>query len=236
MDQKKINKAIVLAAGFGRRLKPITDKIPKCLVEYQGKPLISHVLSKLIESGLTEITINTHYLHHQVEKYFEENNFGIKINLVYEEEILGTGGAIKNAERYLEDSENFLVYNADVISDINLDKVFTEHINSKVLATLAVMKRETKRPLLVDADKVIRGRISRGIVYPNQASELPVKQYTFCGIHVINNRIFSLFPIDKVFDIIDFYMEILKSETLKASIIENCSWKDMGTPENIYTA
>src|SRR5436309_1399840 len=115
-----LTKAMILAAGLGTRLRPLTLTSPKALVKINGVPMIEFVLKKLIEIGIKEIVINTHHFAEQIEKYFTENNFPVKINFVYEKKILGTGGGIKNASRYLKDTDDFLIHNVDILSDVDL--------------------------------------------------------------------------------------------------------------------
>jgi len=97
-------RAMILAAGFGTRLSPITDTIPKALVPVAGKPLLAWTLEKLINSGFTDIAINTHYLSEQVEKFLAATDFAANIEVFHEPQILNTGGGIKNAAGFLQKS------------------------------------------------------------------------------------------------------------------------------------
>src|SRR5437016_5198655 len=102
-----LSKAMILAAGFGTRLKPLTEKYPKPLIKVNGVPMIEHVIRKLIKEGITTFVINTHYFSVMIEDFFSKNNFDADIKLIYEKEILGTGGGIKNAESFLKTDEHF---------------------------------------------------------------------------------------------------------------------------------
>lgn len=238
MNSNKVNKlktAMILAAGFGTRLKPLTDTVPKALVPYKGKPMIYNVITRLVDAGITNITVNTHYLSGQVEEYFSKNDFGIEINLIHEEEILGTGGAIKNAERFLAASENFLVHNADVDSDINIREMFEFHTAQSPLATLAVMKRVTSRPLLVDSNHELAGRIidSEDKLFKS-VKNLELHKTAFSGIHILSNEIFKHFPTEAAFDIMPVYMNMVsKNKKIVCFETDNAFWRDIGKPGNL---
>jgi len=233
MPGDKLSKAMILAAGFGTRLKPLTDTIPKPLVTYKNIPMIEIVINRLIESGIKDITINTHYLNHKIEEYLSGKKFSVKINLINEPEILGTGGGIKNSEKYLKGSGSFLVHNVDVISEIDLSDMFEFHLRSEALSTLAVKQRETSRPLLVDSENQLCGRISGSKEY--LYSENRVKGKTsFTGVYILSDKVFELFPGENYFDIVLFLLDMVKSgEKIICYDIGNTSWKDIGRIENL---
>ena len=114
MKNPEVKKAFILAAGLGTRLKPLTENLPKALVPFKGKPMIENVISKLNRAGINDILINTHHRADKMEEYFANRSGNENITLIHEAQILGTGGAIKNAEKHLSDTEAFLVYNTDV--------------------------------------------------------------------------------------------------------------------------
>ncbi len=228
---QKLTDAMLLSAGFGTRLKPLTLKKPKPLIEYTGKPMIEHVINKLISSGITKIVINTHYLSEQIEDYFNMYNFNAEIILVHEKQILGTGGAIKNAKRYLTAS-HFLIHNADVISDIDIGKMFSQHIQSGAFATLAVNQRETSRPLLFDSNNNIAGRIIDSKVFTNGKNQHELSQKAFCGIHIVSSEIFEFMPSENKFDIIDLYLKRSKFKNITYYDISENYWKDLGKIED----
>ena len=118
-------KAIILAAGLGTRLKELTANKPKALVEINGKPLIAHVIEKLVSSGFTEIVVNVHHFADQLISYLKSNAFGATIHISDEKnQLLDTGGGIFNARQFLSGNEPFLVHNVDIISDINLQELY----------------------------------------------------------------------------------------------------------------
>lgn len=224
-----LKKAMILAAGFGSRLKPLTDTVPKALIPYNGFPMIYNVIQKLKFAGIESIVINTHYLSEQMKKYFEENDFGIEINLVHENEILGTGGAIKNAAQYLNNSGDFLVYNVDVSSDIDINEMYKFHIFNNSFATLAVKERKSTRYLIMDSENKLVGRVLEGEKHIYTTVFYQQLETAFCGIHIISQEIFSNFPQDPCFDIMPVYMDLLKNgKKLMCFDIKDAFWRDLG--------
>ena len=233
MPGKKLTKAMILAAGYGTRLKPHTDVLPKALVQYNNKPMIEHVILKLISAGIEDITVNVHYLPEKVFDYFKANEFDAKINLTFEPEILGTGGGIKNARNFLSGSGNFIVHNADVDSGIDIAELFNRHINSDVLATLCVKKRETSRPVLVDNSNYLCGRIYKGETKLYKET-LSYSETSFCGVSVFSDRVFELFPDTENFDIALFLFEMIRNgEKVLCYDIGDTYWKDLGKFEDL---
>jgi mannose-1-phosphate guanylyltransferase len=156
-------KAMILAAGLGTRLKPLTDTRPKALVELSGRTLLEITLSRLRTFGVTEVIINVHHFTDQVIDYLKSNNnFGMRIEISREEVLLDTGGGLKKAAWFfVEDptrlDEPFLLHNVDVISTIDLSRMLQFHKENHALATLAVQSRETSRYLLFN-DHQLCGR------------------------------------------------------------------------------
>ncbi len=176
-------KAMILAAGLGTRLKPLTDTRPKALVELAGRTLLEITLTRLRTFGVTEVIINVHHFADQILAYLKShNNFGLRIEISREEVLLDTGGGLKKAASFfLEDSnrldEPFLLHNVDVISNIDLIRMLQFHNENHALATLAVQSRETSRPLLFDDHLQLRGRRAGGTATPGCASQTTAPQY-----------------------------------------------------------
>lgn len=138
-------KAILLAAGLGTRLKPITNSIPKCLVPINGKPLLQYWLENLNKVGVNEFLINTHYFNEQVEKFVEDSPFKNKITLVYEKELLNTGGTILNNKNFIN-NEPFLLIHADNLSFCDYDKFIKSYFNRPKNCELTMMLFRTESP------------------------------------------------------------------------------------------
>lgn len=219
---------MILAAGFGTRLKPLTDSVPKALIKIDGKPMIKIVLEKLIEYGIKEVVINTHHHAEQMENYFKGNDFGIKVHLLFEDVILGTGGGIKNARVYLESSDDFLVHNVDVISDLDLYDFYKYHIANSSLATLALKKRDTSKPLIIDENMFIVGRKNGADLITYTEAKGNISEIGFCGIHIISSKIFSHFSEEGFYDIFTTYFRLIKEGiNIIGYDIGNKSWYDL---------
>ena len=152
-------KAMIFAAGYGTRLKPITDTLPKALVPIQGKPLLEHVIEKLKKSGVDEIIVNVHYLGTQIIDFIQErNSFGIRVEISDEREnILDTGGGIKKAVHFFNDGKPFLVHNVDILSNVDLNALYEQHLNDpERLASLVVSERSTNRYLLLTSQNSLK--------------------------------------------------------------------------------
>jgi NDP-sugar pyrophosphorylase family protein len=228
----KLKKAMILSAGFGTRLKPLTESVPKALVKVNGLPMIEHSLNRLIDCGINYIVINTHHFAGQIEDYFSKKNYSVEIKLLFEKEILGTGGGIKNAARYLKDTDSFIVHNVDVLSDINFNELVKFHFAHTPLATLAVKKRETKRPLIFDEEMNLIGRISENKSYRYHKPVGRESHFGFCGIHILSSDIFKYFGEESFFDIFTSYFKLASSKKIKAYDVKSSFWEDLGKLDN----
>jgi mannose-1-phosphate guanylyltransferase len=234
-------KAMILAAGLGTRLRPLTDDRPKALVEIGGRTLLEITLSRLRSFGVREVIVNVHHFGGMVVDYLKANdNFGMRIEISAEEILLDTGGGLKKAAPFfLEDSsrldEPFIVHNVDVISTIDLQRVVQFHAEHKALATLAVKDRETSRYLLFDQQLKLCGRRSgrdgsAELVRPAQ----PVQALAFSGIHAISPRIFETMTEEGVFSIINSYLRLAADgEKILAFRADEYYWRDLGRQENL---
>jgi NDP-sugar pyrophosphorylase family protein len=234
---KTITKAMILAAGFGTRLKPVTNYVPKALVKVNGIPMIETVIKHLAKYGINEIAVNAHYMPELIERYFKENDFGVKIVIFHEKEILGTGGGIKNASLFFKDTDSFIVHNVDVMSEINLNELVNFHIQNQSLASLAVKKRKTSRPLIIDSEGNITGRKSPEKYFRYRESAGSEYLAGFCGIHVIKTEIFENLKETGFFDIFTSYFRLIsKNQKILAFDCGDTGWSDLGTlDKNIHS-
>ena len=205
-------KAMILAAGTGTRLKPLTDEIPKALVPVKGIPMLEHVIIKIKTAGFTNIIINIHHFGEQIINFLDaKHNFGMDIKISDERNyLLDTGGGIKHANCYLYGDEPFLVHNVDIFSNVDLRTMCTAHVSSKALATLLVSRRQSSRQLLFDKDDRLCGWLNHetGEVksYTPQFDPSIHFEYAFGGIHVISPEIFrQMEDWTGKFSIINFY-------------------------------
>lgn len=233
--QAQENKALILAAGLGTRLKPLTDHKPKALLEWQGKPLLERVILKLKAAGFTSIIVNVHHYAGMIVDFVKsKDSFGIEIQFSHEkEELLDTGGGIARASWFFG-KEPFLVYNVDINSNIDLKAMYREHLESGAIATMAVKERVTTRSLLMDKESRLKGwrdnRSGETILCSAQADHLfPI---AFSAIHIMDPKIFAFFPKEKRFPIMPFYLELAKTQHVHLYRHDRDSWIDMGKLES----
>jgi NDP-sugar pyrophosphorylase family protein len=235
-------KAMILAAGLGTRLRPLTDHRPKALVEVAGRTLLEITLSRLRGFGIREVIINVHHFAGMILEYLKTNdNFGMRIEVSCEEVLLDTGGGLKKAAWFfLEDSseEPFILHNVDVISTLDLGRMLQFHAEHRALATLAVQDRETSRYLLFDEQLQLCGRRSGRDQEPELVrSSPPAQALGFCGIHVISPRLLAMMNEDGVFSIIPSYLRLAaQGENIVAFRADEYYWRDLGKPDNLLQA
>jgi NDP-sugar pyrophosphorylase family protein len=237
-------KAMVLAAGLGTRLRPLTDHRPKALVEVGGRTLLEITLTRLRTFGICEVIVNVHHFAGIILDFLKANdNFGMRIEISREEVLLDTGGGLKKAGWFfLEDSkrkeEPLLLHNVDVISTIDFGEMVAGHKQKQALATLAVQRRETSRYLLFDEQSQFCGRrIVRHardeIVRPAENPEA----LAFTGIHVISPRLLTLMKEDGAFSIIDLYLRLAgEGETIHGFRADDSYWRDLGKLDQVRQA
>ncbi len=235
-------KAMILAAGLGTRLRPLTNDRPKALVEIAGRTLLEITLSRLHSFGVSEVIINVHHFADMVVEYLKKNeNFGMRIEISHEDVLLDTGGGLKKAAHFfLDDSSDkpFLLHNVDVISTIDLKRLLQFHKDHQALATLAVQLRDTSRYLLFDEQLRLCGRRSGQDGAPElvRASE-QLQALAFSGIHVISPRIFGMIEEKGAFSIIAAYLRLAaQGEKILAFRSDKYYWRDLGRLENLKQA
>ena len=238
-------KAMIFAAGLGTRLRPLTDNMPKALVPVAGKPMLQHVIERMKAAGFNEITINIHHFGEQIIDFVQANQqFGITIHISDERnELLDTGGGIKKARPFLDGNEPFLVHNADILTDVNLHKLYQHHLTNNADATLLVSQRNTSRYLLFDDGNRLKGWINKttGEVKPQGFSynENELSELAFGGIHVISPRLFHLLESEQwqgKFSIIPFYLSICRKARIQGFSTEGYQWFDIGKPDTLALA
>ncbi len=237
-------KAMILAAGLGTRLRPVTEERPKALVEVGGRTMLDITLARLRSFGIHEVIINVYHFADMIVQYLEtHNNFGMRIEVSREEILLDTGGGLKKvAHFFLEDShslgEPFVVHNVDVISAIDLGLMAQFHVANRALATLAVQARESSRYLLFNEELQLCGRRSGSNCEVEwvRRSEA-VQALAFSGIHVISPRILAMMTEEGAFSIVDCYLGLAgRGEKILAFRADEYYWRDLGTAENLVQA
>jgi NDP-sugar pyrophosphorylase family protein len=237
-------KAMILAAGLGTRLRPLTDNRPKALVEVAGYTLLEITLRRLQQFGIREVIVNVHHFADMVVDYLKRNaNFGMRIEMSREEVLLDTGGGLKKvAWFFLEDSrssdEPFILHNVDVLSTIDIDRMVKFHRQNQALATLAMQERQTSRYLLFDGRNQLCGRRARRdqrdeIVRPSAETQA----LAFSGVHVISPRMLTRLTEDGAFSIITPYLRLAgEGEKILGFRADEYYWRDLGKPENLERA
>jgi len=234
-------RAMVLAAGLGTRLRPLTNDRPKALVILGGRTLLEITLIRLREFGIREVIINLHHFADLVVDYLKTaRNFDMHIEFSHEDPLLDTGGGLKQAAWFLREGssgdEPFILHNVDVISNIDLGCMVQAHRESRALATIAVQERKTSRYLLFDQQLQLCGRRSAGQDKPELAGQ-PAHELAFTGIHVISPRIFPLLTEEGIFPIVPAYLRLAaQGEKIQAFRADGYYWRDLGKPENLQQA
>ncbi|HPC36703.1 MAG TPA: nucleotidyltransferase family protein [Candidatus Marinimicrobia bacterium] len=233
-------KALILAAGIGKRLRPLTNRTPKALIEIGGRPLLHIAIEYLAKYGFDEIIINVHHYADQIIKYLEVNQyFGHNILISDEtDQLLDTGGALKKTAWFFDDDKPFLIYNVDILCDLDLGQFYRHHQESGALATLAVRKRASERYLLFDEANILCGwqNFKTGEIVQTRPSDLPPRQLAFSGISVLSPEILRHLPRKNVFSLIDLYLRLAPKYTIKGFQHNESLWLDVGNPENLAKA
>ncbi len=232
-------KAMILAAGLGTRLRPLTDSLPKALVPLAGKPLLAHVIERLRAAGVDEIIINVHHFAEMIMDYVkQQNRFGIRIEFSREETLLNTGGGLKQAAWFFDDGRPFFLHNVDVLTDLDLQEMLAFHQRKQPLATLAVRDRKTSRYLLFDEEGRLAGwrslKSKKEILARKVEAPLPL---SFMGIHVISPRLLERLQEEGAFSIVDAYLRLAaEGETILGYRGDRARWMDLGRLENLQAA
>ena len=216
-------KSMILAAGMGTRLLPYTEKTPKPLFPVAGQPLLDITIRALKHAGSTAIIINTHHLHEKIDSFIKKIKYNIPVYTRHEPVILGTGGGIKNVIDFFDD-QPFMVVNSDIVTDIDLRKVYDYHLNHKYPVTLVLYDNHTFNSVSFNKNGFITN-------FEKESSIPSSAMLTFTGIQVINPEVFDFIPANVFSSIIDAYKKILsKGEKIKSFISEKDLWQDIGTP------
>ncbi|MEI6806025.1 MAG: nucleotidyltransferase family protein [Myxococcaceae bacterium] len=227
---------MILAAGLGTRLRPLTLKTPKPLIELNGKPLIAYALEYMVQAGVKKIAINTHYLAEQIPKALGSNYQGIPITYLYEPEILGTGGGLKNAcDNALGYDEPIFLMNSDIAVQLDLPGFLKAHEEARPAVTLllkTVSKSADYVEIGTDSQNYVRGMI--GLI-PYEGPKL--LERLFCGTHLISAEALAHLPASKSFGIVDsFYVPLVKAGFKILGVEQKGHYSDLGTLESLREA
>lgn len=225
-------KAMILAAGIGTRLRPLTDTAPKALIDVGGATMLEHVVRRLQAAGVDAIIVNLHHLPGAIRAFFQaKGNFGLRVEYSYETDLLDTGGGLKKAAWFFDDGRPFFLHNADVYSDLDLSMLYSAHLSGNAAATLAVRKRASSRMLLFTREGLLCGRevASEGSCEWAAAPVSDADRLAFDGVHVISPELLFRISEDGVFPIHRPYLRLAGAGMRIRSFRSDGSyWKDIG--------
>jgi NDP-sugar pyrophosphorylase family protein len=228
-------KAMILAAGKGTRLGKLTKDTPKALVDVNGKSILRIAVEKCTASGFNDIIINVHHFADMVEKEADYlKSIGFRITLSDEREmLLETGGGLFKARNFF-DSTPFLLYNTDIVTDMDLSTMLKYHSENGGLATLAVRNRAGRRFFLVNSEGLLCGwknkETGEKIITSHDKGEL--LEIAFSGIHIINPEIFD-YMTEGAYTMTSLYLQLASSHKICTFRYDSGYWGDIGTPENL---
>jgi NDP-sugar pyrophosphorylase family protein len=237
-------KAMILAAGLGTRLRPLTDHRPKALVEVGGRTLLEITLARLRGQGVRDVIVNVHHFAAMVVDYLEANqNFGMHIEVSREDVLLDTGGGLKQAAYFFlrgaeGGEEPIIVHNVDVISTVDLERMARFHHDRQALATLAVQRRESSRSLEFDEQMRLCGRrLGHALADAMARPKDRVQDMAFSGIHIVSPRLFGMMSEEGAFSIISAYLRLAAGgQKILGFEDSDAYWRDLGTPESVTRA
>jgi NDP-sugar pyrophosphorylase family protein len=228
-------KAMIFAAGLGKRLGKITENIPKALVDVNGKTALQMAVEKCTAHGFSDIIVNVHHFAGMVEDEVKRlNNMGFRISVSNERELLlETGGGLYKARDFF-DKTPFLIYNVDIISDLDLSALYNYHFEKKGLATLAVRNRPGNRFYLIDRSGIIRGwrNISTGEQILTSATDVELSEIAFSGMHIVEPEIFDCMS-EGVYTMTTLYLKLAAEHNIFTFRDDEGYWGDIGTPESL---
>lgn len=231
-------KALIFAAGKGTRLKPFTDHHPKAMAKVNGIPLLERNIKYLQSFGINDFVINVHHFGQQIVDFLKaNNNFNAKIEISDEHtELLETGGGLVFARKLLDFREDFLIMNADILTDLNITDFVNYHQKNKDFATLAVSDRNSSRKLLFNEDMILRGWMNVQSGEQRLAEfNKGFKALAFSGIHCINPEIFNKIKRTGKFSIMEEYLDLMLTEKIHG-YEHNAQLVDVGRPESVLEA
>ena len=231
-------KALIFAAGKGTRLKPFTDNHPKALAVVNNVPLLERNIKFLQNYGINDFVINVHHFGEQIIDFLQEKeNFGAKIEISDEKnELLETGGGLIFAKKYLQNEENFLIMNADILTDLNISEFVKFHLSHQNVATLAVSDRVSSRKLMFNEDMILKGWVNKTTGETRLAEfNNKFKELAFSGIHCVNSSIFDKIKRTGKFSIMEEYLDLMFENHIQG-FQHNAKLIDVGRPESVVEA
>jgi NDP-sugar pyrophosphorylase family protein len=230
-------KALILAAGTGTRLKPLTDHTPKALVKIGHFSLLEIVIRQIAAAGIREMVINVHHFPDQIIDFLRTNdNFGLNISISDESgELLDTGGAIKKASSFFQQEETILVHNVDILTNLDLNSLLSFHSDNKALVTLAVKQRPTSRSLIIDGSGRLCGWEfpEKNLCILTRENRKGLKTTAFSGVYAISSKLFEKFPEETTFGFMSWILDLAAEEKIMTWDQSPAFWYEAGRLESI---
>lgn len=221
-----IRKAFILGAGLGTRLRPLTNVLPKPLVPIYHEPMANYALRHCQAAGISDFAINTHYLPDAWSAAYPDGTFnGSELQFFYEPVLLETGGGIRNIAPFIGD-DSVLVYNGDILTDINISELIARHEASDNIATLALRSKGPNCNVSISGDQVTDMR--------NTLSDTP-GTHQFTGIYCIEPEILELIPDEEVTSVVPAFIKLIEQQKLGAVVLDEGSWSDIGNVQSYRT-
>ena len=232
-------KAMIFSAGLGTRLKPWTDKHPKALAMVNGKSLLQRNVEHLQQSGITDVIINVHHFGGQIIETVKQNNgWGSRITISDETEaLLDTGGGLLKASNFFSGNEPFVTINADILTDLDLNKLLAFHLKWKPLISFGVTNRVTSRNFLFNKEDRLCGWINTETGEEKIAIASPgLTRKAYSCVAVFQPEIFSLMPFAGKFSLTDAYLKLAPHHLILGYDHTGDKWVDVGKPDSIAEA
>ncbi len=233
-------KAMILAAGFGTRLRPLTNDRPKPLVSFMGVPMIEMIINKLLESGVEEIVVNIHHFADQMIAFMTSKDY-YKGRVILSDErdlLMDTGGGLLKAQPYLEDDKPFILYNVDVHTGLDIKKLYDFHLQNDALISIAVSDRPTSRSLLFDSEGCLTGwqhnqTGEQKIVRPCSGT---LKDFANSCVHIIDQDFFRLNRLTGAVSLTDMYLDLAGEHKITYFVHNDDFWYNLGLYESFLRA
>ncbi|WP_124641348.1 MULTISPECIES: NDP-sugar synthase [Amniculibacterium] len=230
-------KAMIFAAGKGTRLKPFTDSHPKALALVNGVSLLERNIRYLQSYGIQDFVINIHHFGEQIVDFLKKNNnFNAQIEISDEKDLLETGGGLVFARSFLDHGEDFIIMNADILTNLDISDLAKYHQQKQDYATLAVSDRNSSRKLLFNDEMILRGWLNVGTGEQRLAEHnIGFRALAFSGVHCVNPEIFNKIRRTGKFSIMEEYLDLMLTEHIHG-YLHDADLIDVGKPEAVLLA
>jgi mannose-1-phosphate guanylyltransferase len=226
-------RALILCAGLGTRLRPLTERLPKSLLPIVGKPLLELTLSHLKETGVEEMAVNTHHLSGEITAFLKSQpHLGSKISVSHEPEILGTAGAIGKLKRFFSSDDFFILYNGDILTNLDLLPAIKKHQEEQPLLTMILHYCPPFNNVIINQEDEITDL--RGIL--GASSKSPNRSLAYTGISIVSREFLEYCPSRRFADLIEILLSIIRNKKgmIRGFTVRDHYWQDIGTIEDYY--